>query len=295
MPQTLEKQLLEAYSDKNLNAITAKIIELYKAKEYAILREIINKISEFVPFTDEAISKCFSQLVMLYHPDKGAHVRNEIKKLGHNGNSSNLLKYSHILKIQDIDSIVVEKAYDMDEDFTPEYAWDKEAQGFDYYTEDHKFSDSDTINYTDEMQDNTFFSAVKRKFYGFLQVDLPYYYLEDHEEIEMASYDIDDLDGIRFCRHVKQLNLSHNFITDISEIQFCKELEGLYITNNQVGFIDAIIACRKLRVLDISLNNVDDISPLFELENLEYVNLIGNAVPKNQLSQLQASDVIVIA
>jgi len=184
----------------------------------------------------------------------------------------------------------------MDDDFKSEYAWDKETTGYEYYTEEREFSDSDSNDYFDEeILDNSFFSAVKRKFYGFLDIDLPYYYLEDHEEIEMTSYDIDDLDGIQYCKHVRELNLSNNFVSDISELQHLKELEELYISNNQIGFIDALIACKNLRVIDLSMNNIDDISPLFELEKLEYVNLIGNNIPKSQIDFLRANDTIVIS
>jgi Leucine Rich repeats (2 copies) len=295
MSQDQYNLLLEAYSDKNLNSITAKIIELYKTKEFDILREIVNKISEYVSFSDESISKCFSQLVMLYHPDKGVQIRKEIEKIGLNGNQEQLKRYSHILLVKDIEKIIVSKAYEIDEEFTPEYSWDKETTGYEYYTEEREFSDSDNNTYDEENIDNSFFSAVKRKFYGFLDIDLPFYYLEDHEEIEMTSYEIEDLDGIQYCKHVRELNLSNNFINDISEIQSLKELEELYISNNQIGYIDALIACNNLRVIDISMNNIDDVSALFNLPKIEFVNLIGNDIPQEQIKRLISNDVIVIS
>lgn len=295
MSQSLYQKLLEAYSESNLNSITAKIIELYKAKEYDIIREIASKISEFVPFSDEPIHKCFSKLVILYHPDKGAQIRKKIQDLSNSVGDSELLPFSHILKIQDIDKIVVSKTYEIDEVFEPEYAWDRETSGYEYYTEERTYSDSDTNNYEDDIVDNSFFAAVKRKFYGFMDVDLPYYYLEDHEEIEMSGYGIDDLDGVKFCKHVRNLNLSNNYISDISELQHLKELEELYISNNQIGFIDILIACKKLKVIDISMNSIDDISPLFELVHLQYVNIIGNKVDKKQIQYLKDNDVIVIS
>jgi hypothetical protein len=39
---------------------------------------------------------------------------------------------------------------------------------------------------------------------------------------------------------------------------------------------------------------IDDISPLMDLENLEYLNIVGNKVPKAQVEELLARDVIVV-
>jgi Leucine-rich repeat (LRR) protein len=290
----LYKLLKVAYSETNLNLITAKIIELYKAKENDIIREIVSQVSEFHPIKEEKISKCFSQLIMLYHPDKGVTTRNEIDKTFASGNFDRLKGYSHILKIQDIDKIVVSKAYEIDEEFAPEYVWDEGASGYEYFTEEKQFTDSDTMDYGDSIVDNSFFSAVKRKFYGFMDIDLPSHYLEDFEDIEMAEFEIDDLDGVRFCKHVKELILSNNYISDLSELQHLKLLEELYLANNQIGIIDPLIACKNLKNIDLSNNSIDDISTLFELNKLEYVNLIGNPVPTHQIKKLKSRDVIVV-
>ena len=73
-----------------------------------------------------------------------------------------------------------------------------------------------------------------------------------------------------------------------------QNIEELYLANNQIGYIDALSNLIKLRVLDLSGNLVDDISPLFALEHLEYVNLIGNPVPKSQIDFLEKKGIIVM-
>ena len=72
-------QLKEAYSDKNLNQITAGLLKLYKTRQFGSIRKISKIVSEFVSVDDEKINKCFSKLIMLYHPDKGEFYRNEIE------------------------------------------------------------------------------------------------------------------------------------------------------------------------------------------------------------------------
>jgi Leucine-rich repeat (LRR) protein len=48
-------------------------------------------------------------------------------------------------------------------------------------------------------------------------------------------------------------------------------------------------------VLDISFNDVDDISPLFELNYLSYLNVMGNRIPAWQLEKLQLQGITIVA
>ena len=74
----LYNDLTKAFSNENLNLITGKLIMLYKNKNYSRIRKIANKISKFVTIDEEKDAKCFSKLIMLYHPDKGEQFRSEI-------------------------------------------------------------------------------------------------------------------------------------------------------------------------------------------------------------------------
>lgn len=283
--------LKEAYSDKNLNKITATIIELYKTKQYGRIRNIANTISAFIEIDDDNISRCFSKLVMIYHPDKGAFYNKEIDQCHQSGNREGLNQLRHILLIQNMEDIPAPAAVIDDIDYSPEYIYDVDRESHGFYSESDTFESEEEAFYQD---DNTFFTALKRKVYGRINIDMPAYYLEDLDEIDMAEYEIDSLEGVEFCTHTAILDLSRNQITDLSELWNLKLLEELYLSDNQIGYIDSLSNLSKLRVVDLSNNLIDDLSPLFELENLEYVNIVGNRIPRSQVDELLAKDVIVV-
>jgi len=284
-------KLKEAYSDKNLNRITANIIELYKTKQYDSIRRITAAIAGFIEIDDKNVSKCFSKLIMIYHPDKETYYNVEIEKCYHSGNHESLNQFSHIFLIQNMEEIPVSAAILDDIDYSPEYSWEEERESHGYDTESDSFESEEDGYYED---DNTFFTALKKRIYGRINIDLPTYYLEDLDEIEMAECGIDSLEGAEFCIHAVNMDLSQNQITDISELWNLKHLEELYLSDNQIGFIDTLSNLAKLRILDLSNNLIDDLSPLFDLENLEYVNIVGNKVPRKQIEELEGKDVIVV-
>lgn len=298
MSESLYSQLTEAYTDANLNRITARIIGLYKARQYGEIQKISRIVSEYVQVDDEQVSKCFSKLVMLYHPDRGAHYREEIDQLQKAGKSNEFSRFEHILKIQDIEDWVVEEEFSFEEDidYTPQYEWDYQDRGFEYFFDGSPEHDDSFATQTGIPEPNSsFYRAVKRKIYGSLYVQFPPYYLEDFDEIDMAEYEIMDLDGIQYCIHVRILDLSGNQIVDITDLWELEMVEELYLADNQIGIIDALNNLSRLRIVDLSRNEIDDISPLYDLPNLEYVNVIGNRVPAEQIEYLKDQDVVVVA
>jgi hypothetical protein len=288
-------ELKDAYSDSNLNKISAEIITYYKSGEYSMIKRIARIVSDYIPVNEEKISKCFSKLIMIYHPDKGNQYRKEIDAIYKSGRFENLQQYSHILAIQDLDRLPASSEIDEDIDYTPEYQWDEEDPGFTYfYDSDDEQFDHEPESYTDPEPDNSFFSAIKRKYYGTRDIHLPHQYLEDLEEVEMAEYEIEQLDGVELCKYVKILDLSGNNISDIRNLKDLGCLEELDLSYNQVGIIDELMKLKNLRILDLSNNFVDDLSPLFYLNRLEYLNVIGNAIPPEQLNYLKNNGVIVV-
>jgi Leucine-rich repeat (LRR) protein len=168
----------------------------------------------------------------------------------------------------------------VDEDigYEPEYVWDPPGN-------------EDAVN----EFGGTFYEAVKMRMYGNLSQELPSYYLEDFEDIEMAESYIEALDGIEHCKHVVFLDLSGNQITDISGLWSLDMLEELFLANNNIGYIDALSNLVNLREVDLSRNEIDDISPLLVLDKLEFVNLIGNNISDDQISSLRDRDVVVLS
>ena len=291
--KTLYNDLLEAYSNKNLNLITGKLILLYKNKNYGKIREIANKISRYVTIDEEKDAKCFSKLIMLYHPDKGEQSRQVIQKLYEQNDYENLKNHSHILLINDIENVAV-SALDEDIDYNPEYIWDVDVdEGFGY-------ADSETENYFANGYNNTeyersFYNMIKIREYGNIGMEFPTYYLEDFEEFEMAYCGLQSLDGVEFCTHAKILDVSNNLISDLENLWDLEFIEELYLANNQIGYIDVLSNLSRLRILDISGNQIDDISPLLELQYLEYVNLTGNPIPESQINLLKSREIMVMS
>jgi len=287
-------KLKEAYSDKNLNEITGKLIELYKAKNFCQIRTIANRISSHIPVNDESDTKCFSKLIMLYHPDKGDMYRKAIDKLHDKGEHQELESFSHILLLEKVElseSIVCE-----DFEFDSEYEFDPSQDGFNYVfdSEDQYREQFDNSDIEDNNYEKNFYNAVKIRVYGNLKREFPPYYLQDFDDLEFSESGIENLDGIDHCKHVITLDLSRNHITDITELWTLSGLQELYLSNNHIGYIDALSNLMNLRMLDLSGNEINDITPLFNLEHLEYVNLFGNRIPDKQIEKLRQMDVLVM-
>ena len=289
-------RLLRSFSEKNLTGITTQLIALYRDKQYGALREVMAVVSEFTGIREEKIQRCFAYLLKLYHPDKTKYYLNFIRENYQAGNFDRLQGLQHIFLVEDMDFTTMRSAYiDEDIDYHPDEIWDESDPGFTYFNEESMNLSDDIPGKTAEVEiDDDFLSAVKRKIYGNIEIDMPVYLLEDLEEIEMAEYEIRSLDGIRFCKYATVMDLSGNHIHDLSEIGECRLLKELYLSHNQISIIDALINMADLRQLDLSYNQVDDLTPLFRLQKLEYVNLLGNPVPNEQLELLKKKGIIVV-
>ena len=126
----LNKELLEAYTVDNLNKISLTLINLFKSKQYSILQKIAEMLSDFVDIEITNDGKGFSRFMMLYHPDRASFHINEINKLTERNNFSDLLNYSHILKLERIEEIASSLNSYEDIDYAPVYDWDFETEGF---------------------------------------------------------------------------------------------------------------------------------------------------------------------
>ncbi len=290
------EQLLRSYSEENLTRITAQLISLYQGKHYDTLRNVMATVSEFTGIREEKIQRCFAYLLKLYHPDKTKYYIDLIQENYHAGNLDHLQDLKHIFLVEQMDFATMRSAYiDEDIDYHPDEVWDESDPGFTYFDEDSMNLSDDLPGDTAEKQiDDDFLSAVKRKIYGNLEIDLPVHLLEDLEEIEMAEYEICSLDGIRFCKYAVTMDLSGNHINDLTEIRECKLLKELYLSHNEISIIDPIIQLADLTQLDLSYNQVDDLTPLFRLQKLEYVNLLGNPVPEKQIEFLKKKGIFIV-
>jgi len=290
------KLLKQAYSEKNLNMLTSRIILQYKNRNFGYIQEINSILCNNQAEEKEKINKIFSRVIMHFHPDKNQHYQNEIDLLNRNKDYQKLDMLSKIFQVMEIDELAPGRnRIDPDFSFEAEYVWDYDQEGFSYFTEsEEELFDINPENEGFEEYRISFLSALKRREYGTIKIDFPVHQLYDAEEIELADYDIEDLEGIEFCRNLVKLDLSDNRLIDISALAVLSTLEELYISNNLVESIDRIYTLKQLRILDISGNDISDISVLQRLNKLEYINITGNQVPRNQVDALKEQGVIVI-
>ncbi len=288
----LNQKLLEAYNTENLNKISLTLINLFREKNYPVLQKISEIISEFVHIevTDEG--KGFSKFMMLYHPDRAGYHINEINRLTEENSFNGLLEYSHILKLERIEEIAAALHSYENIDYSPVYGWDMNNEGFSIIDDQQPIRDVRAKTRT-KLVGYAFYDAIKIREYGHTDIEYPSFYLEDIEEYELSSSDINDLDGVQYCINAKIIDVSDNRITDLTPLMSLKNLEELNLSDNQIGYIDILSNLESLKSLQLANNFIEDISPLFELQNLEYVGLTGNKVDIEQIDMLTGLGIAV--
>ncbi|WP_372949960.1 leucine-rich repeat domain-containing protein [Mariniphaga sp.] len=288
----LKNKLLAAYSAENLNRISVILINFYKNQQFSSLQTIAEILSEFVWIEVDENGKGFAKFMMLYHPDRGEFHRSEISRLADTGNFDQLLEYSHILKLERIEEI--ESALDSigDIDYSPVYDWDFDSEGFTVVNEKRNTSDTEQETFRKNKK-LTLYDAIKIRYYGQTKKEFPTWYLEDLDELELSASDIGNLDGIQYCVHTKNLDLSDNYIVDLTPMENLRVVEELNLANNRIEIIDALGNLINLKILDLSDNKITDIEPILELPLLEYVNLSGNKISSDQINRLEELDIDV--
>lgn len=291
----LYAKLKEAYTAENLGLISGRIIEMFRDHRYDALRAVQKVVNEYTTCDGEKINKVFSRLIMLYHPDRLSQALGQLEEAYKRDDFEELYTLSHILTVQNLEpEQVTVSSVITDEDLAEEFGWDEEVDGYSYFMAEEESQEDDYLNEESDYAGRSFLTILKRRVYGNLNVDFPMYLLEDLEEIEMADYELEYLDGIGACRQARAVDLSNNNLTDISELSDLHQVERLYLTNNHIGLIDALSMLTVLQVLDISYNDVDDLSPLFDLSHLSYLNVMGNRIPAWQLEKLQLKGVTIV-
>ncbi len=290
--QTLKNNLLEAYSAVNLNKIAAILLNLYKNQQFGTLQKIADLIADFIPVDINENGKGFSKLMLLYHPDRGELHRKEIEKLAIAGNFDALLGYSHILKLERLEEIsILLESYE-DIDYSPVYVWDFDSEGFTINDDSHKKVKNTNLN-NRKNKLVSFYEAIRIRQYGYSKINFPNYYLEDIDEFELSDSNINNLDGVQFCIHAVNIDLSENHIVDLRPLENLGILEMLNLSYNRIAFIDSLEYLTNLHELHLANNHIRDIEPLFSLENLEFVDLTGNPVPVKLIEKLRNQVAVV--
>jgi Leucine-rich repeat (LRR) protein len=291
--QDLQQKLLEAYSNQNLTRITITLINLFKEKQFGKLSRLVEMLSETIEIKIDPDARYFSKLMMLYHPDRGNFHRLEIERLTEGNNYDGLLSYTHIFLLNNIEEIAASLSSIEDIDYSPVYEWDFTKDGF-TITDSHNRTEEKTQGMRANKKGVSFYNALKIRMYGTIKIEFPPYYLEDIEEFELSQSGIDDLDGIQYCIHAINVDLSCNLIEDISGLWGLSRLEELNLTDNKISDIDTLSNLKRLKTLYLSDNRISDISPLFDLGQLEYVEILGLKVPHEQIEGLRGQGVVII-
>lgn len=285
--------LKTAFSAENLTFLTREILKLFKNNQFSAMNLLLRNANGASANETEKDHKVLAKLLMLYHPDKVAFYHHEFERLLRDQNKSRLEHYHHIFFALDFNFNKYEQTVVEVESNDEDLRWEKRETGDSYYS--MEADDYDDFNLSEDT-DNSFYNVFRRMTYGPENIELPYFLLEDMDEVELCGRNMENLDGIEHCRHLVRLELSDNHLSDVSGLSSLELIEELYLANNQIGLLDALGFLDRLRVLDISDNAIDDISVLNDLNNLEYLNISGNPVSDLQIADFKRSnpDCIVV-
>jgi hypothetical protein len=232
--------------------------------------------------------------MMLYHPDRGDFHRNEIERLALNEDHEGLLGYAHILMLNRVEEIAATLTSYEDIDYSPVYEWDMNMEGFNIINSRDPAQPEKSRHRRPAQRNLNFYNAIKIRMYGKTSVTFLPHYLEDLEEIELAHSDISDLDGVQYCLHTIVLDLSGNAIHDISLLWGLTQLEELNLAENRLEDIDSLANLRNLKTINLSYNGIKDVSPLLNLGRLEFADLTGLKITRDQIAELEEQGVTVI-
>lgn len=291
----LHLKIREAYKNENLNRICITLISLYKEQQFGMLAQITEMIRDSVDITPDPEGKFFSRLMMLYHPDRGNYHRSVIDKLAEANDLDGLLGYAHILKLAQIEEIAQSLSSYEDIDYSPVYEWDINLEGFTVVGGNMSNAGTTEEKKHKPNKGYSFYNAVKIRMFGQTKTSFPTHYLEDLDEIELAQSDITDLDGIQYCIHTLNMDLSGNRISDLSLLWPLKQLEEINLSDNRIEDIETLSNLKNLRTLMLNNNPVRDVSPLLNLSKLEYVELSGCRIPAAQLAELEDAGITVVS
>jgi hypothetical protein len=300
--QTLYYKLKMAYSEKNLNEITSRIIDLYRNNQFEILLQLGKKIKDFITADGLHVSRLFNRLITLYHPDKLSHYLLELEKYQDQPDNQNLNRFTHILLIREA---LVKQSTDRHFDVIDfhdlycsqvHYGFDEEEFDTIINPDEEVFiEDSGNSESGFDSSFTDFISVIQREEHlDFRQHSMEFCLTQLNGELNLANRNIADLTGIESCVNIASLDLSHNHLININRIGHLHLLESLYLAGNAISDIAVLQQLRNLREIDLSYNDIEDTRPLFELPQLQYLNILGNPIPENQISQLKQKGILVI-
>ena len=193
----LYSELVKAYQPDNLNTLSSSLITLYKQKDIATLRRIHAMVYGGDQGAELPLSRLFSKVIVKYHPDHQQQIEGELKTLLGRNDLDGLNSYGHILEVQHVEVDATGPQPDTDDSWGYGDLWDDsmDMNGYSYIDDEQQESSPfDPVH--EAIMKHGFMAAVKRKVYGHLNVEFPVHLMADMEIVEMAEYEIEDLDGV---------------------------------------------------------------------------------------------------
>lgn len=96
------------------------------------------------------------------------------------------------------------------------------------------------------------------------------------EEIALHQLDIDRIETLNSCRHLKIVYLQSNLIRKLENLHRLKELDYLNVALNNISKIENLEGCESLRKLDMTVNFVD----------LDHLHTVASLKNNTQLREL---------
>jgi hypothetical protein len=293
--EKLRDRLKSAYTEVNLNRISTRVIEAYRKKNFAYINALHRKIYADQYQEELKINKIFAGLILMYHPDRLVNYHREIEAAEED---RQLEKYTHIfITLENLDLEVREEPRpEPDFTYAPQEEYGLEETDYDFIIDEDENFEHDLYEEPSFMESHDFITTLSINEYGHNRFEIPRHDLENLTGLlDMSGQGIDDLNGIDACVNLTGLDLSDNDLSDITDLGYLTMLEELYLSGNTIMSVDGLMLLDKLKKLDLSFNSLDDVSPLIGLPALAFLNIIGNAVPPEQISKLRKQGVVVIS
>lgn len=93
----------------------------------------------------------------------------------------------------------------------------------------------------------------------------------------------EELEVLKYCRHLKAVDIGHNAVTSLKFLESLPELRVLIIGRNQVTDLTPLKKCTKLEYLEAFSNQIESIKPLLSCTHLMDLNVPNNRIKDPQL------------
>ncbi len=283
-----------------LKTIAADVISRYRDKDVRVLSWYASRLD--LSADSENISRLFSRIIQVYHPDKLKKIHKDMEESFRSGDTAGLARLQVMFILPNVWPEAAQRFVPEPKRMSMNMRTRTSVLGEEYASEISTGArisgDAKDDGDDDGERPQVCLDCIRPSTYIFGNLDLvldPADLRSLDGEFDLSGCDIADLEGIENCVHIVGINLSANRIEKTGALGELTMLERLYLAENEISGIAALGNLAALRELDISFNQISDISPLLGCRGLEYVNLIGNPIDdESPIKELERRGVMVI-